>query len=80
MVTLENIIYPHMGYIFFSTKGSSGTGLGLSVIQKIIAEHGGAVAVDSQEGEWTEFTIVLPAADALRAASSEGGAATVETA
>ena len=48
---------------FFSTKGSRGTGLGLAVVRKtIVDEHHGKVSVDSEEGRWTEFTIVLPAA------------------
>ncbi|MBN2144021.1 MAG: FHA domain-containing protein [Candidatus Aureabacteria bacterium] len=46
--------------IFYSTKGSEGTGLGLAVVQKIIQEHGGHVSVDSQEGKWTKFTLELP--------------------
>ena len=47
---------------FFSTKGGSGTGLGLAVVRKIVEEHGGEVAVDSREDEWTEFRLTLPAA------------------
>jgi len=46
--------------VFFSTKGSKGTGLGLAVSYKIIKEHGGHISVDSEKGKGTKFTIVLP--------------------
>jgi signal transduction histidine kinase len=46
--------------VFFSTKGSKGTGLGLPVTQKIIEEHGGKIAVASEVGQGTSFTISLP--------------------
>ena len=46
--------------VFYSTKGSEGTGLGLAVVQKIVEEHSGNIRVDSVEGEWTEFTITFP--------------------
>ena len=46
--------------VFYSTKGAKGTGLGLAVVKKVVAEHGGTVSVDSQVGAWTEFTILLP--------------------
>ncbi|NQU38357.1 MAG: FHA domain-containing protein [Lentisphaerae bacterium] len=46
--------------VFFSTKGSRGTGLGLAVSRKIMEEHGGSITVDSAEGEWTEFAVTLP--------------------
>jgi signal transduction histidine kinase len=47
---------------FFTTKPTGeGTGLGLSISYDIIVqEHGGTVAVDSRDGEFTEFTIRLP--------------------
>ena len=45
---------------FFSTKGHRGTGLGLMVSRKLIEEHGGTIAVNSQLGEGTVFTIRLP--------------------
>ena len=46
--------------VFFSTKGSQGTGLGLAVTKKIIEEHGGNIEVQSSEGQGTKFVIRLP--------------------
>lgn len=46
--------------VFFSTKGTKGTGLGLAVTEKIISEHGGEIRVDSEVGTGTTFTIKLP--------------------
>ena len=47
---------------FFTTKpAGEGTGLGLSISHDIIVkQHGGAIEVDTQPGEFTEFRIVLP--------------------
>jgi PAS domain S-box-containing protein len=45
---------------FFSTKGSQGTGLGLLVSSKLIEEHSGTIAVTSELGEGTTFTVRLP--------------------
>jgi len=46
--------------VFFSTKGSKGTGLGLAVTNKIITEHGGSINVASELGVGTTFTFDLP--------------------
>jgi signal transduction histidine kinase len=46
--------------VFFSTKGSQGTGLGLAVTKKIIEEHGGRIEVQSIPDQGTTFTIQLP--------------------
>ena len=57
--------------VFFSTKGSKGTGLGLAVTQKIIHEHKGEIDVDSEEGKGTTFTIRLPLREELPNAPEE---------
>jgi signal transduction histidine kinase len=44
---------------YFTTK-ESGTGLGLTVLFKIVKEHQGEVIVSSREGKGTVFTIALP--------------------
>lgn len=45
---------------FYSTKGSKGTGLGVMIAQKIVAEHGGILEVESEKGKGTTFVIRLP--------------------
>ena len=45
--------------LYYTTK-SNGTGIGLSIVQKIIFEHAGSISVDSQPGKGTRFFINLP--------------------
>lgn len=42
--------------------GAKGTGLGLTMVQHIVAAHGGQVHVNSQPGVGSTFTILLPSA------------------
>lgn len=44
---------------FFTTK-STGSGLGLSVVHRIVENHGGHITVSSKKGKGTTFTIYLP--------------------
>lgn len=51
---------------FHSSKGHGGTGLGLPVARKLVAEHGGRLEVLTGAGGGAEFRIHLLAADARR--------------
>ena len=44
----------------FHTTKAEGTGLGLYVVQEVIAAHEGQIVVDSELGKGTTFTITLP--------------------
>jgi len=44
---------------FFSTK-EKGTGLGLALVQQIVAEHGGRIEVQSEPGVGTTFVLTMP--------------------
>jgi two-component system sensor histidine kinase PilS (NtrC family) len=50
---------------FFTTK-ASGTGLGLSVVQRIVDAHGGSVSVHSPPGGGARFAVRLPGARSAR--------------
>ncbi|MGB9692543.1 MAG: ATP-binding protein [Candidatus Sumerlaeaceae bacterium] len=51
---------PRLWDLFFSTKGSKGTGIGLPAVRKTVSEHGGKIQVDTQVGRGATFTILLP--------------------
>jgi signal transduction histidine kinase/FixJ family two-component response regulator len=47
---------------FFTTKGASGSGLGLSQVQATVDESGGAVRIRTRPGQGTCVTLLLPRA------------------
>jgi two-component system, NtrC family, sensor histidine kinase HydH len=45
--------------LYYTTK-AKGTGIGLSIVQRIIYEHNGMISVESRVGKGTVFTLRLP--------------------
>jgi len=57
---------------FFSTKEDAhGVGLGLSVVESIVARHGGRVDLESAPGQGTAFTLHFPLSPPATAADDE---------
>ena len=54
-----------LGRIFepYHTSKSTGSGLGLMIVQRIVQEHGGHIELMSKPNEGTRFTIYLPLAE-----------------
>lgn len=50
----------NMFTLFFSSKGSRGTGLGLFVASQIVQEHGGEIKVESTPDDGSHFHISIP--------------------
>lgn len=46
--------------LFFSSKSTGGTGIGLFVARKIVTQHGGDVTVSSKPGEGSRFWVRIP--------------------
>ena len=60
-VGIPKELLPRIMDPFFTTKrGKGGTGLGLSVSERIVSEHGGVIDVTSEPGKGSIFKVFLP--------------------
>jgi signal transduction histidine kinase len=63
---IERIVLP-----FYSTK-PSGTGLGLPLVARVMAAHGGALDIWSEHGRGTTVELVIPVRQVSASTASEG--------
>lgn len=73
-------ILTHIYDPFFTTKErGEGTGLGLSVVQRIVADHHGQISVHSQPSRGTRFVVRLPTCQSPVLAQPAVGTAYAQT-
>ncbi len=57
----RGIVEENIGKIFEKGYSSGdGTGIGLTIVKKIVEAHGGSILVESEEGKETTFKLLLP--------------------
>ena len=62
---IDKKVVEHVTDPFFTTK-DSGTGLGLTIVQRIVERHGGALSIRSSVNEGTRVTVSLPSEEGER--------------
>jgi signal transduction histidine kinase len=57
--------------LFFTTKPvGKGSGLGLSLCDTIVREHGGEMSIESKEGKGTQVHVILPIDEVVQDSAS----------
>ena len=74
---LSRIFEPYYRAQFSDTITRRGAGLGLTLVQQIVASHGGRVEIDSEPGAGSTFRLLFPSA---LAANSDAETATLRAA
>jgi signal transduction histidine kinase len=67
---------PHVFERFYrasNATGLEGTGLGLAGVRQIVEQHGGSIAIESDEGRGTRVTVRLPVVQDVPEARTRGG-------
>jgi len=59
-IGMEKEVSDEIWQPFFTTKGDSGTGLGLDICHNIIENHGGKITCESKKNNGTQFHFSLP--------------------
>jgi len=67
-------IADHIFEPFFSTKGEKGTGLGLATCYGIAKQADGEIIIDTEVGQGTSFTVLLPRAEGEPSTNSKDDA------
>jgi signal transduction histidine kinase/ActR/RegA family two-component response regulator len=63
-------VQTHIFEPFFTTKGERGTGLGLPLVQRVVEQHQGTIAIESELGKGTTVRLSLPAGGETEHAST----------
>ncbi|MFH1689470.1 MAG: ATP-binding protein [Candidatus Eisenbacteria bacterium] len=73
--TGEGMSEEEVGKLFepFYTTKPRGTGLGLTVVSRVVEQNGGRVGVRSSQGQGTTFSLVLPVAGETKSRENGGG-------
>jgi len=72
-IGMEQETREKMFTLFFSSKGTKGTGLGLYISNQVIQQHGGHIDVESEFGAGTTLTVTLPRSGPEMIAANEDG-------